>query len=336
MVKKLLLAIVSLTLALLLAEAGLRLAGIRPLQIRSISQENFERVPGMYEPGLHVVSRKIPQLPHEVSVNALGFRGPETTIAPTRPRILAIGDSFTWGDGVDDDETLPSQLQQMLGDRVEILNGGVAGSTISDQRQFLERLLVLRPTAVLLVYSENDLQDLLADPSLSERLRRARRARSGWTGVVYSHIRSTAIVELALRAKEAWRSRRLVARIQDQVAHRHWNDALLERYTREVSQMRDELTAKGIRLLVAAYPWPEYVTSEETGSIPPLTAALSRVGIDVVDLTEPLRRSHLGETDLYLLPYDGHPAAKGYAIAAAALEPHIDRLLAQATAGDQR
>jgi len=325
--KRLLLALFSLTFVLLIAEVGLRVMGVRPHNVRSVSEADFNRVPGMYEPGLAVTSYKIPELPHQIRVNAFGFRGPETSQIPDRKRVLCIGDSFMWGDGVNEDETLPAQLEQIFEGEVEFLNGGVAGSTIQDQRLFLERLLVMKPDAVLLLYSENDLQDMLADPSLRERLVQARQARSGLRGVAYSILRGTAVVELALRAREAWRSRQLVDRIEAEVASRHWNDELLSVYSKEVSEMRDQLDEMEINLIVMAYPWPEYVSTEEDGSIPHLVESLEAIGIDVVDVTGALRRSQLDETKLYLLPYDGHPAAKGYSIVASALEPYFRQLL---------
>jgi lysophospholipase L1-like esterase len=324
--ERLLLAVFSMTFILVVAEMGLRVIGVRPLNVRSVSKADFNRVPGMYEPGLDVTDHKIPELPHEIHVNAFGFRGPETTLVPDRPRVVCIGDSFMWGDGVNDNETLPAQLERLFDGEVEFLNGGVAGSTIQDQRPFLERLLVMQPDAVLLLYSENDLMDMLADPSFSERLVQARDARSGMSGLVYSLLRGTAVVELALRAREAWRSRQLVERFNTELPSLHWNDELLESYTNEVSEMHAQLEALDIRLLVVAFPWPQYVTTDEDGSIPPLVESLQKADIEVVNLTRPLRQSNLDEKELYLLPYDGHPAAKGYAVVAAAIEPHYRQL----------
>jgi lysophospholipase L1-like esterase len=66
------------------------------------------------------------------TVNLEGLRGPE--IGPRRPgslRILAMGESTTWGHMVRDDETWPALLEQRLrqatGRDVEVLNGGVSG-----------------------------------------------------------------------------------------------------------------------------------------------------------------------------------------------------------------
>src|SRR4051812_26327091 len=50
------------------------------------------------------------------TVNAMGFRG-AAFAEPKRPggyRIAVVGDSFTFGVGVGDDETLPAHLQREL------------------------------------------------------------------------------------------------------------------------------------------------------------------------------------------------------------------------------
>lgn len=56
-----------------------------------------------------------------VDTNSLGLRGPEP--APGGTRVLAVGDSVTFGWGVADDESWPARLSGELG--VTVLNGGV-------------------------------------------------------------------------------------------------------------------------------------------------------------------------------------------------------------------
>jgi hypothetical protein len=72
--------------------------------------------------------------------------------------------------------------------------------------------------------------------------------------------------------------------------------------------MHAQLEALGIRLLVVAFPWPHYLTTDEDGSIPPLVESLQNADIEIVNLTGPLRQSNLDETELYLLSHDGHRA----------------------------
>lgn len=64
---------------------------------------------------------------HHVRHNSYGMRGAEIGLAPEpgRIRVLAVGDSFTWGYGVEEEETFCRLLSKALD--VEVLNLGVSG-----------------------------------------------------------------------------------------------------------------------------------------------------------------------------------------------------------------
>jgi lysophospholipase L1-like esterase len=69
-------------------------------------------------------------------------------------RLLAVGDSFTFGLGVDSTEPWPEQLEQLLGAtpgrRAAVVNAGVPGYSARQMRQVIEGLLPeLRPQAVV-------------------------------------------------------------------------------------------------------------------------------------------------------------------------------------------
>jgi lysophospholipase L1-like esterase len=101
----------------------------------------------------------------QATINSLGLRGAE----PARPkpasifRILVMGDSLTFGWGVNDDETFCQQLQSSLIDglparRVEVVNAGVSGYATNQEAALLERLAPeLQPDLILLGFYWNDL-----------------------------------------------------------------------------------------------------------------------------------------------------------------------------------
>ena len=101
-------------------------------------------------------------------VNSLGLRGRETTIekpAGTR-RILMLGDSFTMGKGVEDDETFSVLVEQSLksalnacgGGTVEVLNGGVDSyAPILSYIQLKRDLARLAPDLIVLNLDNSDL-----------------------------------------------------------------------------------------------------------------------------------------------------------------------------------
>ncbi len=63
------------------------------------------------------------------TTNSLGARGNQEIpfAKKNKMRILFIGDSFTWGEDVQDSETFPALLQNKLGNDFEVVNLGVHG-----------------------------------------------------------------------------------------------------------------------------------------------------------------------------------------------------------------
>lgn len=102
-----------------------------------------------------------------VTTNALGLRDDEVPPDPdpTELRILAIGDSFTYGWGVELAEAWPKVLEQQLranGHRVRVHNLGCPGTTVDDYTAAATAAIpVLRPQLVLVgVLSGDDLAQL--------------------------------------------------------------------------------------------------------------------------------------------------------------------------------
>lgn len=93
--------------------------------------------------------------------NRIGLRGPEPRADGAR-RILAVGDSCTFGWRVSEAESYPAQLEAVLnrragGDRYQVINAGVPGYTSYQGLVYLrERGLALRPEIVVIGFGFND------------------------------------------------------------------------------------------------------------------------------------------------------------------------------------
>jgi lysophospholipase L1-like esterase len=99
-----------------------------------------------------------------VRTNSRGFRNREVSAErpPGSVRILAVGDSSTFGYGVRADETYPAVLERLLSKRypgrtVEVINAGTPGWSSGNGAAFLAREgLAWKPDAVLISFGYNE------------------------------------------------------------------------------------------------------------------------------------------------------------------------------------
>jgi lysophospholipase L1-like esterase len=94
-----------------------------------------------------------------VVINSLGFR--EREVAPKIPgryRIAVVGDSFTWGQGIQARDRFSDLLEGFLGARYEVLNFGIPGNNLPEHLNALDLVLKLQPDFVLLQLYINDFE----------------------------------------------------------------------------------------------------------------------------------------------------------------------------------
>ncbi|HEX5387656.1 MAG TPA: hypothetical protein VFW66_13200 [Gemmatimonadales bacterium] len=117
--------------------------------------------------------RKVTQLDYQVTLatNALGLRsGPIDTTDADDPRLLAIGDSFTAGTGVEADSTWPARLQADLRQQdgrfsgVRVVNAGVPGYSLRQMRATADALIPRIRPRLLVVGLFAEAQSRLRDP----------------------------------------------------------------------------------------------------------------------------------------------------------------------------
>lgn len=124
---------------------------------------------------------------YTVVTNGIGLRSPEIELQKpdSTYRILVIGDSWTMGYGVENDEAWPQQLQSILTESeslsIEVINAGVSGADPQDYLRILdETIALLNPDLTLVgVLQVNDLSDLL----LKDPLQELSNSTFSWTSV---------------------------------------------------------------------------------------------------------------------------------------------------------
>ena len=121
----------------------------------------------------NVVHHVVHEFRHDAVLNSLDLRDRE--IGPKPPdelRVLALGDSFTYGLGVEEPQTFVRRTESLLRDRareavlpaaVRVINGGVGGGPFRQEKWLREVGLGLAPDLVVhAFFIGNDVYDALA------------------------------------------------------------------------------------------------------------------------------------------------------------------------------
>ena len=161
------LSLVGIVFVLMMSEAGIRIWDrvdpiFRPVEL----EDRIDHTPGArmayspYPPGSNVVTHG-----HAGRINNLGFRGTEQPIqkVPNTFRILVLGDSLTFGQGVEESEMYTSVLKKALvaklGPAIEVINTGVMGYSAVDEMNLLNQIgELLKPDLILIGFYENDVK----------------------------------------------------------------------------------------------------------------------------------------------------------------------------------
>jgi lysophospholipase L1-like esterase len=284
--------------------------------------------------------------------NSLGVRAPELGVKTgDQQRILAIGDSFTLGLQVADDETFAARLTEHLSPDVMVINAGVPGYGTEQSRGLMLRLVPkIQPDAVLLtVYSGNDLRDnanWAISPGMPTTPPTVVQApppqRSKWLSILAKYSRLVAYSLMFSDLKQAESDFR-IGEFKDEIlpfTRRDHLHPLMPPTRNALRQFAESCNELRVRCGVAIIP-PAFVVHPERiertfeafgidakqreidapqllirGAVPP--------SVPVIDLTHSLQ-TH-ADREPYLI-FDPHFSAAGHDITATALLPFVKTLL---------
>jgi lysophospholipase L1-like esterase len=261
-----------------------------------------------------------------VRINSHGLRGPEISLPKSAGvrRLLILGDSVTLSGHTREEDTFVSLLQEKLlrdgATGVEVLNAGVGNVGLREEKDFLESLLSLDPSVVVLVWYLNDArpplgfpeENVYANPIIrfvnrSECLHRSVLVRllyektKNWLirkGIEGSRSLQSGYEWVTAFNEGRWRSSPSEFRRMVQLARFDWGDAWNESHlnwsAREILELNQRLRKRKMRFGVVLAPvWPQVAirTSDPFLQFPQrtLAAVCQRAGIPVLDLAEALR-----------------------------------------------
>jgi lysophospholipase L1-like esterase len=321
---------------LAIAELALRLAGL-PTGATHRARDAYDlddAVPGPYKPGAQIDLAWPPETAYLATFNSWGMRGAEPRDVASA-RILALGDSQTFGLGVQNDETWPAQLDRDLaaaGHPHPVLNLASPHLLIDDEIHYLEAVLPrYRPAVVVWMlpsfgYPANELGS--AQSPHERSFARERRSRERWAGFL-----SASALREARDWSFLWRDRiaraargevlaapPLVANDDDPV-----QGPGKQHFLERLPALQELVAKSGAKLLIVPHPQIAVANGRITLS-PPWVARVARErGIAAVDLYA-VYRDVPDPNPFFLMPWDTHPSARGHERIASAVRAELERL----------
>lgn len=274
-----------------------------------------------------------------VRVNSLGLRGPEIEASPAAGtfRVLVLGDSFTFGAQVDEDETFVTRLGHYLrrgaerrgwpAGEIETINAGVDGWSTRDELVWLRAEgLRLQPDLVILMFfagndpGENFDQARAAEragfavgpvaPSVVSGVRQSLADHS----VAYSLLETGVFLKASADGPVGDETP-----VAGQRARRSTDPARKQRgweiSSDLVGEMNATLDGVGTPFLLVGIPTVEHVLDSERPPTP-ISQIGAAVGVPTIDLLMPFRALGAGlRSDLYFVR-DRHWTRVGHDVAA--------------------
>lgn len=294
------------------------------------------------------------------TINRYGFRGRGDDPAAAAHRIAVVGDSFTFGLGVNDEQTFTEVLNRDFANRIVFYNFGVPGYS-TDQEYLLikERVFLFAPhQIVLVVYLFNDLIDnLLPFPFQTSRAKPYFAAGAGGLELKNTPVPTTPkppgqgppeSLHVVSGAYVAGRFDRMIAGLAlarlSGLADRGGqglSDAEMDRHLAEAKtlfaltlrQLDADCRSRGVCLTLALMPGSAYVTRPASASAR-MQDHIRRWILDtagpkmpVIDLADRLRSAYNDKTQRLFFPNEGHLTPLGHEVVAEAFAVSgLDRL----------
>ncbi|MEM9380401.1 MAG: GDSL-type esterase/lipase family protein [Planctomycetota bacterium] len=266
--------------------------------------------------------------------NSLGMRGAEVPLEkpPGEFRVVALGDSCTFGKSVVESDTWPRQLERLLasemspGRTARVANLGVNGFAGHEYHEMYFRLgAKLSPDLVLVGYNLNDFPNVIFD--VDYRVYKNRRLRvlfsqtvRDWLGrtASYRWLRAT-YYELA--KERDWAAAERFAR---ETARNGQDSAVWKEQVRILSEIVTACRENGTEVAVFLFPYESqiYLDAYDATPIELARGLCERLDVPFVDLAERFRAyAHRTDppTGLFVRGDRYHPTGEGYAIVAEAV-----------------
>jgi lysophospholipase L1-like esterase len=267
-------------------------------------------------------------------INSRGWRGGEfqPTFAPEELRVLAVGDSCTFGKGVIEQDCWPRQLERLLQERhperrVMVANLGVNGYSSLQYQRVIEQAFDTKPHLVVLGYNVNDFPNITArvDKVIYQN---EKTLRAHIPGKVREQLSSMALYRLLRSAFYELKETRDLERME-----RISNDATqgfgrnTERWRTEskvLGAIAETVRGAGAQMAIFLFPFENMVYLDEYthGPVDSVRGLCEEIGVPFVDMVGEFREHAHRESpprELFLTGDRYHPNPEGYSVVARAV-----------------
>lgn len=278
-----------------------------------------------------------------VETNALGYRGPSPTTVEKPPgtrRVLVLGDSFVFGWGVPEEDSIPGQLRARLAGAaapVEVVNVGYhAGSAPDAYYAYLRREgMALAPdVVVVVVFTGNDIDDVgetvwLETDTIGApvRLQSIRLYGDWWGRLLNPDVLPWNYRMPGLRESRFWLAstdllnRVVRGRIEPgRVAPPAPIGETIDRFLKSLTAIDALCTERGTGLLYVALPPVDVACPDDA-----LCESLRKLAVD--DLHRPYVSLHGRLEERHRIGVDPHLTREGNGVVVDAILPDVRRLL---------
>jgi len=309
-----------------------------------------DNLQGDYDPLIKVRDRVNETLSYVASTDERGFRSNTAPIRLPHPnpiRILCLGDSYTFGYGVEDALTYPAQLESILSHAYpevgfDVMNAGVPRYGLDDEISVFERKgEEIKPDLVILQFFLNDIQDMVRKPQFGSYLlehfhvpRRTSLERLATKTELYRFARKVSIAKAninptftseeqrkiftqggSLRDELTQEQRGLVSTYEGIVSDASVEvlAPLWQEYLEKVMRLRDLVERQGGKFLFMIVPDAHQITQYQLVASRCLVPFLQSQRVDVLDLTFPFMAQTFDRNASLYLASDPHcsPAGNG-------------------------
>lgn len=255
--------------------------------------------------------------------NDLGFWEKDLKNLPAGRVVAAVGDSFTWGQGLlHAQDRYSDRLNSLLGADVEVLNFGMGGLNTREQiTMILPKVAQVHPDLVLLFYLTNDIHDGLGLPLPAPKPRGKWEQRLLMGSPTWNYLYWKVLAGVEFREAAAQGNQALHARYQDPKNFRdHAED--LKSFAREVEAM-------GARPAAVILPFPHLWTDAPDGLrqeiLDKVEQALKEAGMPVLNLADLEKEFPVGKFEVNSM--DAHPNARVHQAIAERVAPWLKEQL---------